>query len=51
MSHFTTIKTEIRHKESLVKALELLQYTVEENKNLKVSGPHVPCLNKQWLTS
>ena len=40
MSHFTTIKTEIRHKAPLVKALELLQYTVEENKDLKVSGAH-----------
>ena len=40
MSPFTTIKTEIRHKEPLVKALELLQYTVEENKDLKVSGAH-----------
>ena len=40
MSHFTTIKTEIRYKEPLVKALELLQYDVQENQKLKVSGAH-----------
>jgi len=40
MSHFTTIKTEIRHKEPLIEALLLLQYDVKENQKLKVSGPH-----------
>ena len=40
MSHFTTIKTEIRHKEPLIEALVLLQYDVKENQKLKVSGPH-----------
>ena len=34
MSHFSTIKTKIKHKPQLIEALELLQYDVEENKEL-----------------
>ena len=31
MSHFSTIKTKIKHKPQLIEALELLQYDVQEN--------------------
>ena len=31
MSHFSTIRTKIRHKPQLIEALELLQYDVQEN--------------------
>ena len=31
MSHFSTIKTRIKHKPQLIEALELLQYDVQEN--------------------
>ena len=34
MSHFSTIKTKIKHKPQLIEALELLQYDVQENKAL-----------------
>ena len=34
MSHFSTIKTRIKHKPQLIEALELLQYDVQENKEL-----------------
>ena len=34
MSHFSTIKTKIKHKPQLIEALELLQYNVQENKEL-----------------
>ena len=34
MSHFITIKTKIKHKPQLIEALELLQYDVQENKEL-----------------
>ena len=34
MSHFSTIKTKIKHKPQLIEALELLQYDVQENKEL-----------------
>ena len=34
MSHFSTIKTKIKHKPQLNEALELLQYDVQENKEL-----------------
>ena len=34
MSHFSTIKTKIKHKPELIEALELLQYNVQENKEL-----------------
>ena len=34
MSHFSTVKTKIKHKPQLIEALELLQYDVQENKEL-----------------
>ena len=40
MSHFSTIKTKIKHKPQLVEALELLQYNVEEDLELRVTGAH-----------
>ena len=40
MSHFTAIKTKIRHKPELQEALELLQYNVVEDQELKVTGSH-----------
>ena len=35
MSHFSTIKTKIKHKPQLVEALELLQYDVVEDVKLE----------------
>ena len=40
MSHFSTIKTKIKHKPQLLEALELLQYNVEEDLELRVTGAH-----------
>ena len=40
MSHFSTIKTKIRKKPQLIEALELLQYEVKEDQELKVTGSH-----------
>ena len=40
MSHFTSIKTTIRNKPQLIEALELLQYNVTEDQDLKVTGAH-----------
>ena len=40
MSHFSAIKTKIRNKPELQQALELLQYNVEEDQELKVTGAH-----------
>ena len=40
MSHFSKIKTKIKKKPELIEALELLQYTVTEDQELKVTGPH-----------
>ena len=40
MSHFSTIKTKIKHKPQLLEALELLQYNVIEDQELKVTGTH-----------
>jgi len=40
MSHFSTIKTKIRHKPELEEALVLLQYDVKEDQELKVTGSH-----------
>ena len=40
MSHFSTIKTKIKHKPQLIEALELLQYDVTEDQELRVSGAH-----------
>ena len=34
MSHFSTIKTKIKHKPQLIEALELLQYDVQEDQEL-----------------
>ena len=34
MSHFSTVKTKIKHKSQLIEALELLQYDVQENQEL-----------------
>ena len=34
MSHFSTVKTKIKHKPQLIEALELLQYDVQENLEL-----------------
>ena len=34
MSHFSTIKTKIKNKPELVEALQLLQYDVQEDKEL-----------------
>ena len=45
MSHFSTIKTKIKHKPQLVEALELLQYNVEENVKLENPLDHT---HKQW---
>ncbi len=40
MSHFNTIKTKLKNKPQLVEALELLQYDVKEDQELKVTGAH-----------
>ena len=40
MSHFSTIKTKIKHKPQLIEALELLQYNVTEDQELRVTGAH-----------
>ena len=40
MSHFSTIKTKIRNKPELQEALELLQYDVVEDQELRVTGSH-----------
>ena len=40
MSHFSAIKTKIRNKPELQEALELLQYTVVEDQELRVTGAH-----------
>ena len=40
MSHFSTIKTKIKSKPQLVEALELLQYNVTEDQELRVTGSH-----------
>ena len=34
MSHFSTIKTKIKHKPQLIEALELLQYDFQEDQEL-----------------
>ena len=34
MSHFSTIKTKIKHKPQLIEALELLRYDVQEDQEL-----------------
>ena len=40
MSHFSTIKTKLRNKPQLQEALEILQYDVKEDQELKVTGAH-----------
>ena len=40
MSHFSTIKTKIKNKPILQEALELLQYDVKQDQELKVTGAH-----------
>tara|TARA_B100001996_G_scaffold165568_1_gene126230 strand:+ start:139 stop:519 length:381 start_codon:yes stop_codon:yes gene_type:complete len=45
MSHFSTIKTKIKHKPELVEALQLLQYTVEEDVKLENPSDHQ---HKEW---
>ena len=40
MSHFGTIKTKLKNKPQLVEALELLQYDVKEDQELRVTGSH-----------
>ena len=45
MSHFSTIKTSIKHKPELIEALQLLQYVVEEDVKLENPLDHE---HKQW---
>ena len=45
MSHFSTIKTKIKHKPQLIEALELLQYNVEVDVMLENPLDHE---HKQW---
>ena len=40
MSHFSTVKTKLRNKPQLQEALEILQYDVKQDQELKVSGSH-----------
>tara|TARA_B100000287_G_scaffold249224_1_gene234296 strand:+ start:1445 stop:1822 length:378 start_codon:yes stop_codon:yes gene_type:complete len=45
MSHFSTIKTSIKHRPELVEALQLLQYNVREDVKLENPLDHE---HKQW---
>ena len=40
MSHFSTIKTKLKNKPILQEALEILQYDVKQDQELKVTGSH-----------
>ena len=40
MSHFSTIRTKLRNKPQLQEALEILQYDVKEDQELRVTGSH-----------
>ena len=40
MSHFSRIKTKIKNKPELEEAILLLQYDVQEDQELKVTGAH-----------
>ena len=40
MSHFSAIKTKLRNKPQLQEALEILQYDVKQDQELKVTGAH-----------
>ena len=39
MSHFSTIKTQLKNKDVLLEALELLQYNVKEKQDLVIENP------------
>ena len=39
MSHFSTIKTQIKDKEVLLEAINLLQYNVKEKQDLVIENP------------
>ena len=39
MSHFSTIKTQLKDKEVLLEALNLLQYNVKEKQDLVIENP------------
>ena len=39
MAHFSTIKTQLKDKDVLLEALELLQYTVNEKQDLVIENP------------
>ena len=45
MSHFSTIKTKIKHKPELIEALEVLQYNVVQDVKLENPLDHE---HKQW---
>ena len=45
MSHFSTIKTKIKHKPELIEALELLQYNVVQDVKLENPLDHE---HKEW---
>ena len=40
MSHFSTIRTKLKNKPQLQEALEILQYDVKQDQELKVTGAH-----------
>ena len=40
MSHFSAIRTKLKNKPQLQEALEILQYDVKEDQELKVTGAH-----------
>ena len=40
MSHFSSIRTKLRNKPQLQEALEILQYDVKQDQELKVTGSH-----------
>ena len=40
MSHFSTIRTQLKNKPQLQEALEILQYDVKQDQELKVTGAH-----------
>ena len=40
MSHFSAIRTKLRNKPQLQEALEILQYDVKEDQELRVTGSH-----------
>ena len=40
MSHFSTIKTQIKDRPALIEALQLLQYNVKEDQDLVITNPN-----------